>query len=317
MSWVAAAVAGGAVVSGYMQSRSADKAADAQVDAAGQAAQIQWDMYNKSRKDAAPWKEAGEYGLNALTGGYNKPKPKRKDYMVKNYIQPDSQTPQYSTSRGRDAESGGSYRPTQQYQDPFVTEKFRQNKYDKDYKNYLDSYEDGMIAKGPGEFSPEEDPGYKFGYEEFIENPTLKAASATGKLRSGATQKALTRYASDYASTKYDNFLSRYYDTLKPYQSLAGMGQTSANNSGANAIATGRGVAATQMGAGDARASGYINKANVWGNVASGVGQNALDSYYQNQNQQPYMSQGVSPNAYNAPGAGYNTYNPRTGSGGF
>lgn len=57
MSFVAAAV-----YSGY----NADKGADAQVDAANSASQVQWDMYNQSRKDQMPWLKAGKGGLNAL-----------------------------------------------------------------------------------------------------------------------------------------------------------------------------------------------------------------------------------------------------------
>ena len=138
-----------------------------------------------------------------------------------------------------------------------------------------------MIEAGPGDFVPEDDPGFKFGYEEFIEKPTLRAASATGKLGGGGIQKALTRYASDYASTKYDNFLDRWYQSLTPLQSVAGVGQTTATQQGQQAILTGQNVGqnllASGRGVGEARASGYINQANIWGGYGSGVGQNLLD----------------------------------------
>jgi len=137
----------------------------------------------------------------------------------------------------------------------------------------------GKVSAGPGQFDPQQDPGYQFGYKEFVESPTLAAASATGRLRSGATQKALSRYAQDYASTKYDNFLSRYYQSLTPLQSLSGVGQTTASQNAQNAIATGQGVGnALSMGvenAGDARASGYINQANAFAGGANNIS-NAL-----------------------------------------
>lgn len=57
MSFVAAAV-----YSGYQ----ADKGADAQVDAANGATQVEWDMYNQTRNDQMPWLNAGKGGLNAL-----------------------------------------------------------------------------------------------------------------------------------------------------------------------------------------------------------------------------------------------------------
>jgi len=134
-----------------------------------------------------------------------------------------------------------------------------------------------MLEKGPGEFVPAEEPGYKFGYEEFVEKPTLRLASATGALGGGGTKKALTRYAQDYASQEYDNFLTRWYKSLTPYQSLAGIGQTTAAQTGQNAISTGQQIGQNIMAGGQSRATGYVNQGNIWGNLLSGVGQNALD----------------------------------------
>jgi hypothetical protein len=73
MSWVATAVAGSALVgagASYLgsksQSKSAEKAADSQVDAARIASDTQLEMYNQSRDDLAPWREAGERSLKDL-----------------------------------------------------------------------------------------------------------------------------------------------------------------------------------------------------------------------------------------------------------
>jgi len=134
-----------------------------------------------------------------------------------------------------------------------------------------------MLEKGPGEFVPADQPGYKFGYEEFVEKPTLRLASATGALGGGGTQKALTRYAQDYASQEYDNFLTRWYKSLTPYQSLAGIGQTTAAQGAQTGAYTGAQMGQNLLAGGEARATGYVNQANIWGNLMSGVGQNALD----------------------------------------
>ncbi len=138
------------------------------------------------------------------------------------------------------------------------------------------------IEAGPGEFKPGEDPGYQFGYEQFVEKPLLRNASAQGSLGGGRSLKELTRYASDYASTKYDNFLSRWYQSLNPLQSMAGIGQTTATQNAQNALATGQSIGQNQIAAGNARATGYVNQGNIWGNTASGLVQNALDYYYMN-----------------------------------
>jgi len=139
------------------------------------------------------------------------------------------------------------------------------------------------ILQGPGEFNPAEDPGYKFGYQEFIEKPTLRSAAATGNLGGGAVQKALTRYASDYGSTKYNNFLDRYYASLQPYANLASLGENAAaitGNAGANLASNVGGALTTNaavqggsaVGAGNALAGNYINNANtITGAVNSGL----------------------------------------------
>jgi hypothetical protein len=134
----------------------------------------------------------------------------------------------------------------------------------------------GMIAKGPGQFVPKEDPGYKFGYQEFIENPSLRMASATGKLGSGATLKALTRYASDYASTKYDNFLNRYYQSMDPYFRMAGLGSNVAMTGGQQAGTTGANVAQGIMAGGQAQAAGQMGSAYPYSQLANWGANNLL-----------------------------------------
>jgi hypothetical protein len=137
----------------------------------------------------------------------------------------------------------------------------------------------GLIQKGPGEFVPEKDPGYKFGYQEFVENPTLKLASATGKLGSGATLKALTRYASEYASTKYDNFLDRYYKSLDPYFRMAGMGSNIAIAGGNQATNTGQGVAQTTLAGGQATAAGQLGSAYPYANLSNRLAEFGMANY--------------------------------------
>ena len=137
----------------------------------------------------------------------------------------------------------------------------------------------GLIQKGPGEFVPENDPGYKFGYQEFVENPTLKLASATGKLGSGATLKALTRYASDYASTKYDNFLDRYYKSLDPYYRMAGLGSNVAISSGNQATETGLGVASTTLAGGQATAAGQLGSSYPYANLLNSMASYGAGNY--------------------------------------
>lgn len=135
------------------------------------------------------------------------------------------------------------------------------------------------ISAGPGEFIPSEDPGYEFGYKEFVEKPLLREAAAGNALSDPATNKALTRYAQDYAGTKYQSFMDRWYKSLTPDQSLAGVGQTIATGEANRAVESGRSVASNILAAGDARATGYINQGNIQAQAAKDQSQNAMSTY--------------------------------------
>jgi len=140
----------------------------------------------------------------------------------------------------------------------------------------------GLVQQGPGEFVPEDQPGYKFGFEEFIRKPQGQAAAASGQRLGGQTLRDLTRYASDYASTGYDNFLNRYYASLDPYFKGAGIGQASAAGAANAAVTTGGGVARNILTSGAYGAEGAIGEANAFNQGLAGVagaGQNALQSY--------------------------------------
>lgn len=130
---------------------------------------------------------------------------------------------------------------------------------------------ESMTARGPGAYT--ESPGYQFRLGEG-EKAIERFASAKGGLLSGATGKALTAYGQDYATQDYDNFLTRYYQSLSPYQSLAGIGQTASAGTAATTaqgygnlanIATQRGEAqaAGYLGQGQAQASGYLSQGKI------------------------------------------------------
>jgi len=153
---------------------------------------------------------------------------------------------------------------------------------------------ENLLAEGRGEFKfdPKTEPGYKFGYEEFVEKPLLRGASAEGYLGGGRAGKELTRYASDYATGKYrqarGDWLSEWDQKLNQFYIGAGLGQVASVRTAQNALATGQNVGQITgqgiTGAANARATGYVNQANIYGNLASGVGQNILDYYYMKNN---------------------------------
>ncbi len=129
------------------------------------------------------------------------------------------------------------------------------------------------------------DPGYAFRLSEGTK-ALDRTAAARGGLISGGALKAATRYGQDAASQEYTNAFNRYQvnraNILNPLQSLTGAGQTSANTLGSDAGAFGVNAGNNIIGAGNARASGYVGGANA---IAGGVGQ-----YVNNQNQMAFLN---------------------------
>lgn len=189
MSAVAIAV-GTTVVSGLVGADASNKAARAQRSAANTASETQLQMYEQSREDQAPWRDAGEAGLNELAGMMGIPGYKARDWR--------------------------------------------------------------------------QDPGYEFQREEG-ERGLHRSLAARGGLLSGAALKAASRYNQDYASNAYNQRINRL-------ASIAGVGQVAANQNSANAMNTGSAIGNNIIGAGNARASGYMGQANaLTGAVGTGL----------------------------------------------
>lgn len=69
MSGIATAIVGSAVVSGYMGSQAAKSAAKTQAQSAREANNTELAMYDQTREDQQPWREAGQTALKQLTSG--------------------------------------------------------------------------------------------------------------------------------------------------------------------------------------------------------------------------------------------------------
>lgn len=138
----------------------------------------------------------------------------------------------------------------------------------------------------------QQDPGYAFRLAEG--NKALnQAAAARGGLISGNALKAAQRYGQEMGSQEYQNAFNRYYREreamLNPLQSLAGIGQSSAQSLSSAAGQTGANIgnlamtnAANQGNAllaqGNARASAYSGLGSSIGQGLGGIG-NYLRNY--------------------------------------
>jgi hypothetical protein len=124
----------------------------------------------------------------------------------------------------------------------------------------------------------EADPGYGFRMSEGMK-ALERSAAARGGLLSGTTLKGAQRFGQDLASQEYQNAFNRYYTArnaqLNPLQGMLGQGQSSTNVLTGAAGEAGRGIGAAQMGAGAARASGYVGGVNA----LTGALQSAVPNY--------------------------------------
>jgi len=125
------------------------------------------------------------------------------------------------------------------------------------------------------------DPGYGFRLKEGL-RALESSAAARGGLLSGNQMRGITQFGQELGSQEYLNAFNRYQAEraarLNPLQSLAGMGQTSANTLTGAAGQYGQNLMQNAATMGNIRASGYMGTANALTN-ALGQGLN----YYQNQ----------------------------------
>jgi hypothetical protein len=122
----------------------------------------------------------------------------------------------------------------------------------------------------------QQDPGYAFRLSEGMK-ALDRTAAARGGLLSGATLKGAQRYGQDMASQEYQNAFNRYQAEraaqLQPLQSLAGIGQTSANTLTGAAGAFGAQTGQNLQDIGTARASGYLGGSNALSSALGQAGQ--------------------------------------------
>jgi len=149
----------------------------------------------------------------------------------------------------------------------------------------------------------QQDPGYQFRLGEGLKALDRQAA-ARGGLISGGALKAAERYGQEMGSQEYTNAFNRYQAErqarLQPLQSLAGVGQTTAQQLGQAGQTMAANVGQAGAAAAQARASGYMGAANA---IGGGLGQYL--NYSNQQNQNALLQQALNQGSY---GSGYYPY---------
>lgn len=158
----------------------------------------------------------------------------------------------------------------------------------------------GKYARDFGMQDFQADPGYAFRVSEG-QKALDRQAAARGGLISGGALKAAARYGQDMGSQEYTNAFNRYQTEraarLQPLQSLAGVGQTTAQQIGQAGQTMASNVGEAYQGAANARASGYVGGANA---LTGGLG--TYLNYSQGQNYLNALRPGSASYQYQYPG---------------
>lgn len=274
---------GSNLIGGMMQSDAASSAADAQVQAANSANQTQLQMFNQTRNDQAPWRDAGSSALGQLSEllGIN------GSVASLGATPADSIKKMYQAYLGRDPDASGFQNYITEYQKGTPLSQIE--KEISGSKEAITAAQSG-IAKGFAGVAGRQfgslmhnfsladfqaDPGYQFRLSEG-EKAINRAAAAGGRYDSGRALKDLTRFGQDTASNEYGNAYNRFNNDqsnrFNRLASLAGVGQTANNQIAAAGQNMANNVSQNQLAAGNARASGYVGSANALGGAASGIG---------------------------------------------
>lgn len=151
----------------------------------------------------------------------------------------------------------------------------------------------------------QQDPGYGFRLSEGMK-ALERSAAAKGGLLSGAQMKGIQRYGQDLASQEYQNAFNRYQSErqarLGPLQSLAGVGQTSAQALGGQAGQLGQSLGTLAMTGAATQGQAGLAASNVRASQYGGIG-SALGTALSNPQVQNYLA-----SIYGGPGMGQSEF---------
>ena len=304
-----AAIVGGSIVSGIMGGNAARDAARTQANAAGNASQVArqtaLDQIGAQAYATAPGRNVGTVALYQLASMMG--------------IDPRTAFPEGGPGANQQAApempdfSGQSF---QKAREMLWKKQHPAGSGPMDYASLIGEMprpgapgaEFGAFNKAPTLSDLQMDPSYGFRLSQGLE-ARENSAAARGMQLSGSALKDLERFSQDYASQEYGNAYGRFMgergDQYNRLASLAGIGQTASQNTGAtaaNALGNmGNQIGQNIMGAGNAMAAGQVGAANAMGSSLNNIGNYAM---FQNlYNQGPGTSGGA--NTWNVGGNGF------------
>jgi len=207
------------------------RALEAQAEATRQANETQRYMYDTTRADQQPWREAGVKALGGLEDGLY-----------------GELTPVYGEPTAEEVNLFGTTIPAGTR---FITGYRRSG--------------DGDFMRDFSMSDYQADPGYQFRMQEGTK-ALERSAAARGGISSGRTLKDLTRFSQGLASEEYNNAYNRFNaDRDRRFNrlaSLAGIGQTATSNTQQASQNYGNQVSQNQIGLGNSVAAHQISQSN-------------------------------------------------------
>ena len=284
---VAAAVVGGSVISGMMGADAAGDAARTQANAARDASQVArqtaLDQIGAQAYATAPGRNVGTVALYQLASmlGIDP----RTAFPGGGATQPSGGAQEGQGDGGDGSGLAGWAGPLDSWRDRVRAQ--GEPTGGMDFASLIGEMprpgapgaEFGSLNRAPTLSELQMDPSFGFRLGQGLE-ARENSAAARGMQLSGSTLKDLERFSQDYASQEYGNAYGRYQgqqsDQFNRLASLAGIGQTASQNTGATA-ANALGNAGNQigqniMGAGNAMAAGQIGQANAIGGALNNIG---------------------------------------------
>ena len=242
-------VVGSAVIGGAASIYSGNKAAGAAEDASKRSDATQRYMYDQSRKDYAPYRDIGVSALDKLGALYGIQRTPEAE-----------PSPQVNFQGMQGLSGGGSFFGQ-------VGDVFRQVN-NGNAANTGGGANTGNPAQSsyvPADFSDfYNSPDYQFAYDEGM-RATNQSLARQGLSGSGAAMKKLTRFGQGLASQQ----LGSYKNSLA---ALAGVGQSATGQLSQLGANTANNISASQLRAGDARGSAYLNTGSAISGASNQLG---------------------------------------------
>jgi hypothetical protein len=258
-----AIIAGATLGAGLLGAGASKSAADTQAAAADRATQSQKQMFDIINAQNAPWRQAGQTALSAMTSGFG---GKGSIYASQSPAEVQAEIASLQQQKAAGTDAAGTYNPA-----------FDQeiSKAQAALSGTSDQFTHQFNAQ---DLATNLSPSYNFMLQQGL-GATQNALNVGGGNISGNTMRGMTKFAEDYASTGYqqafENYTANQTNIFNRLSNIAGLGQTSNQTVAGAGAPISASTAQSMMSAGASRAAGTVGMANALG----GAGTSAASWY--------------------------------------